>query len=163
LFECAKVAVVLTKPLNTMIEAKDLRLGNLLIWDPQLTNPQITLQPMLVEIVSITKDKIGYTPYKLEQRVEPFEDDRMVEMETVLKAKEEFAPVELTTDIFEKSGFESTNGTYQLKGFGPQILKKGNIWFAALENSSMGIEIMYLHQLQNLYFIIVKEELQISL
>lgn len=145
-----------------MIEVKGLRLGNLIIWNPRLSNPQVTLQPMIVETAAITPDKIGYTPYQLEQRVEPFEDDRMVEMETVLKSIHEFEPVELAVNILERSGFENNNGAYQLEGFGPQLLRKNNTWFAILEAYSMEIEIKYLHQLQNLYFMMVGADLQIT-
>ena len=144
-----------------MINAKDVRLGNLIIWNPKLLNPQVTLQPMPVEIAIIAQDKIGYTSYKLEQRVEPFEDDLMVQMETTLKSKEEFEPIVLTKEILEKTGFEIVNGMYQLKSFGPAIILKENIWSLILQPDSKGIEIRYLHQLQNLYYAIVEEELEI--
>jgi hypothetical protein len=163
MFVFVKVDVDLRKPLNNMIEVKGLRLGNLIVWNPKLCNPQVTLQPMTVEIAVITPKKIGYTPYKLEQRVEPFEDDLMVEMETVLKSKEEFEAIKLSIDILERSGFENNDGAYHLKGFKLHLFLKNNIWFATFETASIEIEIRYLHQLQNLYFTIVGEELEILL
>jgi hypothetical protein len=146
-----------------MIHAKDLRIGNLIIWNPKLSNPQITLLPMLVEIVVIAQDKMGYAPYKLEQRVEPFEDDRMVQMETIFKSFEEFEPVTLTTEVLEKLGFENINGTYQLKGFYPQLFLRENMWIVDFVPGSFCVKIKYLHQLQNLYYTVLNEELDISL
>jgi hypothetical protein len=144
-----------------MINAKDVRLGNLIIWNPKLLNPQVTLQPMIVEIAVITQNQIGYTPYKLEQRVEPFEDDLMVKMETITKSKEEFEPIVLTKEILEKIGFENVNGMYQLGGFDPKLVSRENLWSAVLMPDSKGIEIRYLHQLQNLYYTILEEDLEI--
>jgi hypothetical protein len=144
-----------------MINAKDVRLGNLIIWNPKLLNPQVTLQPMIVEIAVITQNQIGYTPYKLEQRVEPFEDDLMVKMETITKSKEEFEPIILTKEILEKIGFENVNGMYQLGGFDPKLVSRENLWSAVLMPDSKGIEIRYLHQLQNLYYTILEEDLEI--
>jgi hypothetical protein len=146
-----------------MIEANELRLGNLLVWNPKLSNPQITLLPMMVEVAVIAQDKIGYTPFQLEQRVEPFEDDLIVKMETIFKPKGEFEPVILTNDILEQSGFILNNGAYQLKGFYPQIFSRGKIWLASLVPGSMEIELRYLHQLQNLYHTLSGEELEIVL
>jgi hypothetical protein len=146
-----------------MIDAKDLRLGNLVIWNPKLLNPQITLLPMLVEIAVVAQDKIGYTPYKLGQRVEPFEDDRMVQMETIYKPIGEFEPVVLNIEIIEKIGFENINGIYQLKGFYPRLILKEDIWNVDLVPSKILIGIKYLHQLQNLYYAVLNDELEIDL
>jgi hypothetical protein len=147
----------------TMIYTKDIRLGNLITWNPKLLNPQVTLSPMQVEIAAITTDKIGYTPYKLEQRVEPFEDDLMIQMETIFKSPDEFEPIILTIEILEKTGFEISGGKYHLKGFYPELYLKENIWNAELVPGSSRIEIRYLHQLQNLFYTIVAEELEVVL
>jgi hypothetical protein len=146
-----------------MIHAKDLRLGNLITWNPKLSNPQITLLPMQVEIAVLAEDKIGYTPYKLEQRVEPFEDARMIQMETIFKPLEDFEPITLTTEVLERIGFENSNGGFRLSGFYPQLFLKGNVWIADLVPDTSCVELKYLHQLQNLYYTILGEELEISL
>jgi hypothetical protein len=146
-----------------MIYVKDVRLGNLVIWNPKLLNPQVTLLPMQVEIAALTADKIGYTPFKLEQRVEPFEDDLMIKMETTFKSPEEFEPIVLNKEILEKTGFEISGGKYRFKGFYPELYLEENIWNADMAPGSNRIEIRYLHQLQNLFYTIVAEELEIVL
>ena len=146
-----------------MIDVKEVRLGNLILWNPKLANPQITLQPMLVEIAVIAQDKIGYTPYKLEQRVEPFEDDRMVQMETIVKSVQEFEPLQVTEEILEKTGFQKRNGAYVLDGFYPEVIFKESQGSAVLVPHSKVIPIRYIHQLQNLYYTIMGEDLVIIL
>ena len=43
-----------------MITASELRIGNLLFWNPKLSNPNTTLAAVRVEVSAILKDKIGY-------------------------------------------------------------------------------------------------------
>src|SRR4051794_31565113 len=91
-----------------MITANELRTGNLIFWNPKLSNPNITLEPMQVEVSAILEDKIGYTSPKIEYRVEPFEDD-LLQKNTSYKSLEELEPISLTAEVLERSGFKEAN------------------------------------------------------
>jgi hypothetical protein len=68
-----------------------------------------------------------------------------------------FHPIPLSPEILEKCGFkdEYGNGRYYFDGF---EYYNGKLWFRTAE-----IKIQYLHQLQNLYFALTGEELEVNL
>lgn len=87
-----------------MIQPNEYRLGNIVSWNPSLTNPGSTLPPMFLAIASIHQDKIGYFSPQLEHRSEPFQDD-LIQTETPYKMIGELEPVSLTDDVLSKVGF----------------------------------------------------------
>jgi hypothetical protein len=67
-------------------------------------------------------------------------------------------PIPLTPEILLKSGFEAfDDGWYILESFTWNIYDKLIRW------NSFQLKCQYLHQLQNLYFALTGEELEISL
>jgi hypothetical protein len=80
----------------------------------------------------------------------------------------EFKPIELTPEILEKCGFiKQENGWYKFNILEDYI----NLYFERLTKTELSISglgikmphIQYLHQLQNLYFALTGEELEINL
>jgi hypothetical protein len=156
-----------------MITANELRKGNLIFWNPKLSNPNTTLASVQVEVSAILKDKIGYIFPGIEYRAEPFEDD-LLQKEIRYKSLEELEPVMLTPEIFEMCGFNQVDDYFS-----------GNMFFKNEYKSFLGIDIniadykvslrfidnqkvdlpysyKFLHQLQNLYFALTGEELEIN-
>lgn len=79
----------------------------------------------------------------------------------------EAEPIELTDEWLEKLGFEKkweSNGAYYIwekpgVEFGIYLNKHSEYWF---EDYSSGLEIKYVHQLQNLYFALTEGELTLK-
>jgi len=67
-------------------------------------------------------------------------------------------PIELTEEWLLKFGFEAENG-YPFKMLFGYIKIRNGKWF--FKYYSFDIELLYVHQLQNLYFALTREELQI--
>ncbi len=151
-----------------MIKASELRLGNFLIWNPKLLNPQATLPSMFIEVASITADEIGYTPPNFEHRVEPFEDD-LLQKEKHIKSPEELEPIPLSAELLGKCCFQKITD-YQ----GDEIVKISTAEFNIKYDEVDGVVIerfltswraktyKYLHQLQNMYFDLTGEELEVN-
>jgi hypothetical protein len=156
-----------------MITASELRTGNLIFWNPKLSNPNTTLATVQVEVSAILKDKIGYIFPGIEYRAEPFEDD-LLQKEIRYKSLEELEPVMLTPEILEMCGFKKADNYFS-----------GNMFFKNEYKSFLGINInivdyqvslsftddqrvnlpysyKFLHQLQNLYFALTGEEFEIN-
>ena len=89
-----------------MIKANELRIGNLILWNPKLSHPGTTLHPAQIEVTLILHDKIGYISPGIEHRVESFEDD-LLQTETSYKSLEEIEAIPLTAELLEKCGFEN--------------------------------------------------------
>ncbi len=85
-----------------MIQARELRIGNLIVWNPKLVNPGVTLSAMQIEVFSIMHDKVFYVFPNIENRVEPFEDD-VAKMGTSFKLLEELEPIILSTSYTSAS------------------------------------------------------------
>lgn len=149
------------KQIYTMIKANELRIGNMLLWNPKLSNPKTTLLAELIEVTAILEDRIGYLSPRVEHRVEPFEDD-VLELDAPHRPLEEFEPVGLTAEILEKCGFvaDTTNhvGAYRKEPL--NVVVNDNTVLVASDNREFGYK--YLHQLQNLYFTLKGEELKIN-
>lgn len=140
-----------------MIKANELRIGNLILWNPKLSNPNTTLLPELVEVAAIREDSIGYLSPRIEHRVEPFEDD-VLELDAPHRPLEEFEPVALTTELLEKCGFATNNTTYQKDPL--TIVFNDNKVQVTMNNRELPCT--YFHQLQNFYFTLTGEELEIN-
>src|SRR4028118_1770779 len=99
-----------------MVQARELRIGNLVVWNPRLVNPSVTLPAMQIEVFSILQDKVMYVFPNVENRVEPFEDD-VAKMGTNTKQLEELEPIILTTEVLAKAGFTEEGGMLESKHF----------------------------------------------
>jgi hypothetical protein len=156
-----------------MLTANELRIGNLIFWNPKLSSPNTTLPAMQVEVCAILEDKIGYTSPGIEYRAEPFEDD-LLQMETSYKSFEELEPILLTREILERCGFRQADNYA-----GRNIFLKDQVEFLEIEKNIIGHKVSlgsaadhqridlpyafkFLHQLQNLFFALTGEELEIS-
>lgn len=145
-----------------MIDTTELRIGNLISWNPRLTNENATLPPMTVKASAILQDKIGYTSPNYEHRVEPFEDDKL-QMEINYKPLAELEPIAITKEILDDGGFKKKSGSVvKHKSYDLYLdTKKRSAYYikkkVAFEN------ILYVHQLQNLYYTLTGNELEISI
>ena len=146
-----------------MLKANELRIGNFIFWNSKLTSREITLLPFPVEVTSIFPGKIGYISPGIEHRSEPFEDD-LLQTQTAHGSLEEFEPVLLTHDILKKCGFENTDANDQYHSYRKEPLTirirtdnsiRGNI-------GECEFACQWLHQLQNLYFDLTGEELEVT-
>ena len=99
-----------------MIIANELRIGNLVTWNPKLIHPGNTLPPIQLEVASIFQDRILYVFPNVENRVEPFEDD-VVQHGTNYKLVEELEPIMLTAAILKNAGFKEKDGLLTSKHF----------------------------------------------
>src|SRR6266496_4311131 len=157
-----------------MITANELRVGNLIFWNPKLLNLNTTLVGFQVEVFAILKDKISYIFPGIEYRVEPFEDD-LLQKETPYKSLEELEPIILTPEVLEKYGFKQASdylhrSVYHKHQY-EQVLKidinileyKVSLNFASDQKVDLPHHYKFLHQLQNLYFALTGEELEVNL
>jgi hypothetical protein len=144
-----------------MIPAKELNIGNLVIWNPKLSNPDSTLSAMFVEVSEVLNDRISYVFPNIENRVEPFEDD-VAQAGVRSKPLKELEPVILTEEILENSGFVKKGGLLTSKHFekGKLELKQVDEHFEipSIKNSPA---IKSVHQLQNISFALTGEEVEI--
>jgi hypothetical protein len=70
-------------------------------------------------------------------------------------------PIYFTDEVLEKCGFESKDRDYKLPGFHHRCYFEGGKLF--VEFGEYRTSLKYLHQLQNLYFAHVEEELKVEL
>ncbi len=151
------------------LQARELRIGNLIVWNPKLLNADVTLPPMQIEVFSILPDKVFYVFPNVENRVEPFEDD-VAKMGTNFKQLEELEPIMLTADILVKAGFTEKGGILESKHFEKsdlQLTQAGKhfnrVLVSKLNTTGSDLPINSVHQLQNLYFALTGEELEVTL
>jgi hypothetical protein len=88
----------------------------------------------------------------------PIKDDGFNWVSPKTRVKK-YRPIPLTEEWLRKFGFESyyKNGSeYQNKNM--YLVKNGDIW----QNLKIGVNLKYVHQLQNLYFALTGEELEIK-
>jgi hypothetical protein len=152
-----------------MIKANELRIGNLLVWNPKLISPDNTLPPLQVQVAAILADRIHYVFPNIENRVEPFEDD-VAQAGSRFKRLEELEPIRLTPEILENSNFEEKNGL-----FSPKHVENGElqlrfngdyyerILITKMNTTVFELPVKYFHQLQNLYFALSGHELETKL
>jgi hypothetical protein len=146
-----------------MLKANELRIGNFIFWNSKLSSPETSLLPFAIEVTSIFADKIGYISPGIEHRSESFEDD-LLQTQTAHGSLEEFEPILLSHDILEKCGFENTDANDQYSSYRNEPLT-----FRIMADNSIRVYIgdrefacQYLHQLQNLYFDLTGEELEVT-
>lgn len=132
-----------------MIQTDELRKGNLLNWSLKLSHPTTTLPDEVIEVLAVLDNKITYMYANLENRVEPFEDDKAELSEKTIPFEElEFIP--LTEEWLSKAGLEINGSKASIQSFYFQ-------WNGEkLEQEEGGISIpakplQYVHQLQNYY------------
>ena len=76
-------------------------------------------------------------------------------------------PIALTPEILEKCGFEKHHADFFIDAL--MLKQKGNLWEVWLyptpppQSAYNATNIIYLHQLQNLYFCLCGEELEVKL
>ena len=154
-----------------MINANELRIGNFILWNPKLTNPITTLVPLPIEVSAIFQNKIIYVSPSSEYRVEPFEDD-LLQKDIAYKKIEELEPIPLTPEILKKSGFVTADYKIDVIAWGYKdkfLISQNGVsvaeqpiifeWDNGVHDTAT--EIRHLHQLQNLYFFLTGEELEI--
>lgn len=73
---------------------------------------------------------------------------------------EDMAGIELTEEILKKCGFEKVGMAYKLNQFIINNWGDGRLW---LGNIRFSVEILYLHQLQNIYFALTGKEMEVKL
>jgi hypothetical protein len=146
-----------------MLKANELRIGNFIFWNSKLSSPEISFLTFPVEVTSILPGTIGYISPGIEHRSESFEDDKL-QTQTTHKPLEEFEPILLTRDILEKCGFENTDVNDQYYSY-----RKESLTIRFMTGDSTRAKIgdcefvcQYLHQLQNLYFDLTGEELEVA-
>lgn len=128
------------------------------MWNPRLVNPKSTLPSERVEVASVSADRLGYFSPTVEHRVEPFEDD-VLQRETPHKPLEEFEPLLLTAEILQNLPVKSFSFTENTVVF----LEPDGIYIDGAEGRKSLQRIKHVHQLQNLYFDLTGEELEIRL
>ena len=84
-----------------MIPESELRIGNRVFWNPKILRSNATVEPMQLEVTAILPEKIGYVSPKIEQRVEPFEDDLLTK-DTPYEPLDEIEPIPLTEEWLMK-------------------------------------------------------------
>ena len=156
-----------------MITSNELRISNLIFWNPKLLNPNTTLAPMQIEVSAIFKDKISYISPNIEYRAEPFEDDLLQE-ETPTKLLEEIEPITLTPEILERYGFtQAANYLNRYVYHRPQDKQfleieinieeyKVSLNVTTHQKVDLPYHYKFLHQLQNLFFVLTGEELEVN-
>ena len=146
-----------------MLKANELRIGNFIFWNSKLSSPEISFLSFPVEVTSILPDKIGYISPGIEHRSESFEDD-ILQTQTAHGSLEEFEPILLTREILEKCGFENTDANDQYSSYRKEPLTirfmTGNSIRANISDREFVCQ--YLHHLQNLYFDLTGEELEVT-
>jgi len=146
-----------------MLKANELRIGNFIFWNSKLSSPEISFLTFPVEVTSILPGTIGYISPGIEHRSESFEDD-ILQTQTTHKPLEEFEPILLTPDILEKCGFENIDANDQYSSYKKESLTirimAGNSTRAKISDCEFVCQ--YLHQLQNLYFDLTGEELEVT-
>ena len=123
-----------------MIQAKDLRIGNYVVFSEDGT---------IFKVIEISEKGLG---------IENRQEITWIEMET-------FDPIPLTEEILLKCGFEK-KGKRIFKGWFYLWEENGLIVFALAEmHDEIGcyLSIKSVHQLQNLYWCLCGEELEINL
>ena len=146
-----------------MLKANELRIGNFIFWNSKLSSPEISFLTFPVEVTSILPDTIGYISPGIEHRSESFEDD-ILQTQTTHKPLGEFEPILLTRDILEKCGFENTDANDPYSSYRKESLTirfmAGNSIRAKISDCEFVCQ--YVHQLQNLYFDLTGEELEVT-
>lgn len=145
-----------------MINPSEYRIGNLVRWNPALTNPSITFPSVVIEIMAISTDRIGHISPNLDHRSEAFEDD-LVEKELHFKTLDELEPLPITEQFLIEAGFKDGSLSLPKNAATTFLLWKNNaVRIFYTNEKEIGGNAVYVHQLQNLYFLFTGEELNIG-
>ena len=117
-----------------MIKANELRIGNLIYNPVQKINFQADIQ-------AISNVWYNYT------RIQDLH----------------YQPIPLTEELLKKCGFKWINHALRKENISIRYLSKNYEIFISNEKRRFVIQLKYVHQLQNLYFALTGEELEIKL
>lgn len=138
----------------------ELRIGN------YLNTPRADQSPFRIDVIEFASKnniKVGMNVNKLPH---PFNENEFIDAHPFTWELQDLKPIELTEEILVKCGFEkhSTN---------PFWFRKKQICISLAESLELiswdmqifkiDLKVKYLHQLQNLYFALTGEELEINL
>lgn len=139
-----------------MIQANELRIGNIVTVDNPQFHPNLKDVPMVIKGIHTTER--GYA-VKLEHLIPS--DDIFTEYSQLIQF---IIPIPLTGEILLKAGFEKDiESLFYRNSF---IIAKTKTRWAFYHNGLMGGELVRiddLHQLQNLFFALTGEEIKIDL
>lgn len=128
-----------------MIQANEIRKGNLLNWSLKAVHPATTLPDEMIEVFAVLEDKVAYVYPNIENRVEPFEDDvAQMGRDTIPLA--ELEPIPLTNEWLQKAGI-MLNGNIASSYDGHHLAFQWD----GKQLTSHSSPIAHLHQLQNFY------------
>lgn len=134
-----------------MLQTTELRKGNLLNWSVKLTHPETTLPDEIIEVLEVHHDAIKYMFPNLENRVEPFEDDK-AELGNDSIPLTELQPIPLTEEWLKKAGLELNEQKTTIQSF--YFHWNGEKLEREEQESNVQIPVkplQYVHELQN-YF-----------
>ena len=127
------------------MKANELRIGNLIIGE--YTHDYDRKEQLLCKVVVI--DSVGETQHSI-----------WVDSNSSVETFDDFKPIPLTEDWLKRFGIKNDIDVWELTGvFWLQELEDG-CFFLGCNSGWTGIEIKYVHQLQNLYFALTGEELK---
>lgn len=140
------------------MNANELRIGN------YLNTPRADQSPFRIDVIEFASKnniKVGMNVHKLPH---PFNENQFIDAHPLTWELKELKPIELTEEILLNCGFvkdefdnwenETRLGLYKPEEFDGYL----SVW----GESTVG-ECNYLHQLQNLYFALTGQELEINL
>jgi hypothetical protein len=127
-----------------MVQANELRIGN-----------KVLFYMDIVEVLAIEGGRISYWISQAE-----FPDAY------IFNHEDEYHPIPLTSEILEKCGFEQKSSNEHVNGDLVFRKQQDDLILHGYEYDYNGVILnrpQYLHQLQNLYFALIGEELTINL
>ena len=150
-----------------MIDQKELRIGNYVC---KTDNPQSFLEHNFspyIQVETISKTGVNaVTVYDEDMDSEGIDYTPYVDELTF----EQLHPILLTSELLEKCGFKDGRLTINISAVRPLYLQSANngtvVFYWGEGNSQpspYSIHYEYLHQLQNLYFALTGEEMEIKL
>lgn len=71
-------------------------------------------------------------------------------------------PIPLTPEVLERYGLKNDDGYYHNEDYSFSIEERDNEYFYEYDGRNIGKGCKYLHQLQNLYFVLTGEELEVK-
>lgn len=144
------------------MKASELRIGNLVFVDNERHHPELKDTPMIVQSISRSyRQKEGYVYYCNLDRLIPDISD-LIEYSQLIKFLQ---PIPITEEWVLKLGFNKI--VDDMFGLHEYIYEyySFNIKSGCLENGVLNVNtipLLYVHQLQNLYFALTGEELTIK-
>lgn len=139
-----------------MIKANDLRIGNLVFID----NDGKHVHQRIEGIVLATKES------QIDQYSSPFiiyeNGSSVLQVDEDTDEYDIVKPIPLTQKILEKCGFETgTDGYYWQYKKAMILVERGEVFYLA--DCDIDFALNYLHDLQNIFYLAYKEELEINL